>query len=403
MPDLSPSSRDASRSSDSAAADAVDLDRMSDALLKLEHSGRTRRAWESTRRLLAEGMRNLARLMRRMFRRRSGGGAGDGGYDLPYGPAGAAGQQLSEGSERRRQSDGRPEERQREPGPERQRDRELSSLDQLVRAVGELPPEHRRAFEDTVLEKIRTDDSWLRAYDRDVAAGRDSFLVEYANNAYLREVAPSDGPDPQDAGDEADFTQGPPAYSATPNRGAVNDTTPEPVPDREWVGNRALDLGDTPDLSDAQDHEEAYDGNDTRDRGDADVLIDEPVLDHWDRFLASMERPAGQERDPATPATPASLPSPDSRTNSPDLRTSSPDSRTSSPASPVSPPVSPVSPPLPAATPLPVNPLGQGAELHRPQTAGSTRRTTQGPDRERPVAGSPQLPGGNRARPGRRR
>ncbi|MFE2584838.1 hypothetical protein ACFXGE_33285, partial [Streptomyces sp. NPDC059378] len=371
MSDLSPSPRDASRSSDSAADAALDVSRMSDALLRLEHSGRARQAWEDTRRLLVEWLRRLARLMRRRFRRRSGGGAGEGGYDPSNGPAGAAGQQLSEGPAGWGQSDGRPEERQREPGRERQwdrsRDREFSSVDQLVRAVGELPPEHRRAFEDTVLERIRTDDRWLRAYDRDVAEGRDSFLVEYANDAYLREVAPSVGPDPQERGDAADFTQGPPAYSEAPGR------------------------------------EEAHDRNDTRDRGDADVLVDEPVLDHWDRFLASMERPAAQERDPAIPATPvtpvnpsvpAPPPSPDSRTSSLDSRTSSPDSRTSLPGSRTSAPespgsssVSPVSPLLPAVTPLPVNPLGQGAELHRPPSAGATRRTTQGSGPERRAGG----------------
>ncbi|MFF4904064.1 hypothetical protein ACFY2T_04320 [Streptomyces sp. NPDC001260] len=96
----------------------------------------------------------------------------------------------------------------------------MSPLDQLVQLIGELPRQQRHAFEDAVLNKVRTEGKWRRAYDRDLEKGRDSFLVRVANNAYRREVAPADR---QDAArrSEAAVREQLPAYTTSASTASV--------------------------------------------------------------------------------------------------------------------------------------------------------------------------------------
>ncbi|MGW2235374.1 hypothetical protein [Streptomyces sp. NPDC001759] len=221
MSDLSPSPREGGRS----ALPSADADGLSDALFRLEHPSRARRAWDRSRRMVSDGMQSLLRLLRRVFSRRTaggGGGVGGGGYEPSPGPAGAGWQQAPDapaaGGWERASAQGPG--LQPAPGPQRPAGREMSPLDQLVQLIGELPRQQRHAFEDAVLNKVRTEGKWRRAYDRDLEKGRDSFLVRVANNAYRREVAPADR---QDAArrSEAAVREQLPAYTTSASTASV--------------------------------------------------------------------------------------------------------------------------------------------------------------------------------------
>ncbi|TQJ87731.1 hypothetical protein [Streptomyces sp. SLBN-31] len=396
MSDLSPSPREGSRS----VLPSVDADGLSDALFRLEHPSRARRAWDRSRRMVSDGMQSLMRLLRRVFSRRSAGGGGGGGYEPGAAAAGwqqAPGAPASDGWERGA-AQGRG--MQRAEGARRPAGREMSPLDQLVRLIGELPRGQRHAFEDAVLNKVRTEGRWRRAYDRDLDRGRDSFLVRFANNAYHREVAPADRSDAARTSVAAVREQLP-AYSASAGTA--------PVP-------RA-------------------------------ASVESPGRDHWDATVAEAQPAAARSRaeagstssalpgrhQEAMPTAEELLAAPDETgvQSSQSETTRSPEPardtavRRLDPASPppVSPPVSPLIPPAtpltpaqlgaryfgseaslleggatvpgPAmGTPPPDNPLGAQATLQRPHTPGSNQRPaqTQTPSRSVPAAGSATRP-----------
>ncbi|MBK3644870.1 hypothetical protein [Streptomyces sp. MBT33] len=295
----------------------------------------------------------------------------------------------------------------------------MSPLDQLVQLIGELPRQQRHAFEDAVLNKVRTEGKWRRAYDRDLEKGRDSFLVRVANNAYRREVAPADR---QDAArrSEAAVREQLPAYTASASTASVPRSAFVESPGRDhW------------DATVAEAHLTS-----ARSRAEAGSTTSALPQRHQDAMPTAEELRAAPEETGAqsSPSEPARSPEPEPDRDTA-VRHLDPASSLSAPP-PVSPLLSPVTPLTPAqlgaqyfgseaslleggatvpapatGTPLygnslsapatatpPDNPLGAQATLQRPHTPGANQRPaqTQTPSRSVPAAG-------NAARPATRR
>lgn len=284
-------------------------------------------------------------------------------------------------------------------GPRRAAGGEMSPLNQLVRLIGELPRQQRQAFEDAVLNKVRTEGEWRRAYDRDLETGRDSFLVRLANNAYHREVAPAVRHDAERRSEPA-LPEQLPAYTAS--------ASTAPTPPRQAAAAESQ----------------------SRERRDATVA-ETHLASEQSRAEAGSTSSALRERlQEVVPTAEEFLAEPDETRAQPEADRSSDTARdsgerhldpaSSSPASPpVSPLLSPVTPLTPAqlgaqyfgseaslreggatvpapatATPPPDNPLGAQATLQRPHTPGSNQRPAQAqtPSRSVPAAGNATRP-----------
>ncbi|MDC2952993.1 hypothetical protein [Streptomyces gilvifuscus] len=280
----------------------------------------------------------------------------------------------------------------------------MSPLDQLVQLIGELPRQQRHAFEDAVLNKVRTEGKWRRAYDRDLEKGRDSFLVRVANNAYRREVAPADR---QDAArrSEAAVREQLPAYTASPSTAPTG-------PREAAVESRSRELWDA---TVAQTHLASE-----RSRAEAGSTTSalperlQEAMPTAEEFLAAPDETRVQSAQ--SEADRSSEPARDSRERHLDPASVSP---APPPVSPLLSPVTPLTPaqlgaqyfgseeslrvggatvPAPATATPPDNPLGAQATLQRPPTPSSNQRPapTQTPLRSVPAAG-------NAARPATRR
>ncbi|MFD8304003.1 hypothetical protein ACFV29_16900 [Streptomyces sp. NPDC059690] len=277
----------------------------------------------------------------------------------------------------------------------------MAPLDQLVRLIGELPRRQRHAFEDTVLNKVRTEGKWRRAYDRDLERGRDSFLVRFANNAYHREVTPAvrqDGP----RRSEAAVREQLPAYTAP-----ASAAPPVPRPAVAEAQSREHWDATVAETHLASERSRAEAGSTTsalRDR-----LQD--VMPTAEEFLAAPDETRVQSAQ--SEADRSSEPARDTaeRHLEPAFAAPAPP-----PVSPLLSPVTPLTPaqlgaqyfgseaslleggatvpaPATAASP-PDNPLGAQATLQRPHTPGSNQRPaqTQTPSRSVPPAGSATRP-----------
>ncbi|MGW2827602.1 hypothetical protein [Streptomyces sp. NPDC001286] len=287
-------------------------------------------------------------------------------------------------------------------------------MDQLVQLIGELPRQQRHAFEDAVLNKVRTEGKWRRAYDRDLERGRESFLVRFANNAYRREVAPADR---QDAArrSEAAVREQLPAYTAPASTAPVPRSAFVESPGRDhWDATVAeTHLASARSLAEAgsttsalpQRHQDAMPtAEELRAAPDETGVQSSPSEPAQSESSLSAPPPVTPLLSPTTPLTPAQLGaqyfgSEESRLGGdatvPAPATGTPLHDNSLPAPATGTPPHGNSLPAPAmATPPPDNPLGAQATLQRPHTPGANQRPaqTQTPSRSVPAAGSATRP-----------
>ncbi|MFI8227949.1 hypothetical protein ACIGDI_03920 [Streptomyces sp. NPDC085900] len=327
----------------------------------------------------------------------------------------------------------------------------MSPLDQLVQLIGELPRQQRHAFEDAVLNKVRTEGKWRRAYDRDLERGRDSFLVRFANNAYRREVAPADRQDAARRSEAAVREQLPaytapastapvprPAFVESPGRGHWDAT----VAETHLASARSLAEAGSTTSALPQRHQDAMPTpEELRAAPDETGAQSTPSESAQSESSLSAPPPVSPLLPPVTPLTPAQLGAQYFGSEESSLSTPPPVPPLLSPVTPLTPvqlgaqyfgseaslleggatvpapatgtPLHGNSLPAPAtgtpprdnslpapamATPPPDNPLGAQATLQRPRTPGANQRPaqTQTPSRSVPAAG-------NAARPATRR